>query len=58
MIAKLERANASDSERQRRDVLGIVVTADALDQDYIERWAAALGLQDAWRAIREEAGEQ
>ena len=57
VIAKLEWANASDSERQRRDVLGIVVTADALDEGYIERWAAALGLHDAWRVIRREAGE-
>ena len=55
VIAKLEWAEATDSERQRRDVLGVVTVAEALDRAYIDRWAAALGLQDAWRAILDEA---
>ena len=55
MIAKLEWAEATDSERQRRDVLGVVTVAEALDREYIDRWAAALGLQDAWQAILDEA---
>ena len=57
MIAKLEWAKATDSERQRRDVLGIVAVADALDEDYIQRWATALDLLDAWRDVLDETRE-
>jgi hypothetical protein len=57
VIAKLEWAAASDSDRQRRDVMGIVTATDDLDEAYIERWASALGLLDAWRAIRREAAD-
>jgi hypothetical protein len=52
IIAKLEWAIAADSDRQRRDVTGIVAATDDLDDAYIERWAATLGVLDAWRAIR------
>ena len=55
VVAKLEWAAASDSDRQRRDVLGIVRVAVDLDEAYIDRWAAALGLGESWRAIRDEA---
>jgi hypothetical protein len=56
IIVKLEWAAGSDSHRQRRDVAGILTATDKLDEAYIERWASALGLLDAWRAIREQAG--
>ena len=46
---------ASDSERQRRDVVGIVLASDGLDVAYVERWAAALGVLDAWHAVLDEA---
>jgi hypothetical protein len=55
VVAKLEWAAASDSDRQRRDVLGIVRVAVDLDEAYIDRWAAALEVGEAWRAIRDEA---
>jgi hypothetical protein len=55
VIAKLEWAMASDSDRQRRDAAGIVAVADGLDEGYIDRWAAALGLTDAWRQVRDGA---
>jgi hypothetical protein len=55
VIAKLEWAAASDSDRQRRDAAGIVAVADELDEAYIDRWAAALGIAEAWREIRKEA---
>jgi hypothetical protein len=55
VVAKLEWAAASDSDRQRRDVLGMVRVAVELDEAHIDRWAAALGLGEAWRAIRDEA---
>lgn len=55
ILAKLEWAKASGSERQLDDVAGIVAIATGLDLPYVDRWAAALGVEDAWRAIREEA---
>ena len=56
VLAKLEWAAASDSDRQRRDVLGILLAgADGLDTSYIERWAAELGIREAWHALIDEA---
>jgi hypothetical protein len=55
VVAKLEWAAASDSDRQRRDVLGILRVTVDLDEAYIERWATAPGLGELWRAIRDEA---
>jgi hypothetical protein len=55
IVAKLEWAAASDSERQRRDVVGIVRATVHLDESYIDRWAAALGLMEAWHVIQDEA---
>jgi hypothetical protein len=55
VVAKLEWAAASGSDRQRRDVLGMLRVAVDLDEAYIERWATALGLDQAWRAVRDEA---
>ena len=54
ILAKLEWAKLGDSERQIRDVSGILeVRAGALDRDYIEKWAAALGLTEEWRRIQD-----
>jgi hypothetical protein len=55
ILAKLEWAKASDSERQLDDVAGIFAIANRMDLPYIDRWAAILGIEDAWLAIREEA---
>jgi hypothetical protein len=52
VLAKLEWAEASDSDRQRRDVAGILATTDGLDTAYVERWAAELGVEKSWHAIR------
>ena len=43
------------SDRQLDDVAGILAIASGLDLSYIDRWAAKLGVNDAWRALREEA---
>jgi hypothetical protein len=56
VIAKLESAAASDSDRQLRDAAGVVAVADRLDEAYIDRWATALGAMDAWREIRHASG--
>ncbi len=53
ILSKLEWARkAGGSERQLGDALGILrVCGDRLDRDYLERWVAALGVVDLWRAL-------
>jgi hypothetical protein len=53
VVAKLEWAAASGSDRQLRDVAGILAIGRDIDTAYIERWAEALGVADAWRSITE-----
>jgi hypothetical protein len=49
IVAKLEWARLSDSERQLRDVVGIIeMSGEQLDLSYVERWVEALGLRDLW----------
>lgn len=53
IIAKLEWAAATDSDRQLRDVAGMLaVGGDAIDQEYLTRWITALGLTDTWKRVR------
>jgi hypothetical protein len=54
IVAKLEWSKqSSGSERQRRDVAGIVATlGEALDRAYVERWVADLDLADEWLAAQ------
>lgn len=54
ILAKLEWAKATGSDRQLDDVAGIVAIASGLDRSYVDRWAAILGVEDAWRAVSEE----
>jgi hypothetical protein len=55
IISKLQWSKASDSERQLRDVAGILAAqADKLDIPYIERWVRELGLQDLWENIKRQ----
>jgi len=56
ILAKLEWAKATGSDRQLDDVVGILAVADELDLAYVERWAVALDVADVWRAIKGEAG--
>jgi hypothetical protein len=50
IIAKLEWAVASGSERQLVDVAAMLDIGDeSLDRVHIERWVADLGLHAAWR---------
>lgn len=49
IVAKLEWAQAGGSDRQLRDVAGILrLRGDSLDRAYIERWIRELGLGDVW----------
>lgn len=54
IIAKLEWARASGSERQLADVAGILaVSGPHLDFAYVKRWVAELGLSEAWSRVRD-----
>ena len=54
VISKLEWAREGESERQLRDVAGVVAAkGEDLDRGYIERWAEELGLVDLWQQALE-----
>lgn len=48
LLAKLEwyRLGGEVSDRQWRDVLGIMLASPALDQDYLDLWSGRLGVGD------------
>lgn len=53
VIAKLEWAQATDSERQLRDVQGMLAVAGPdIDLTYVDGWVERLGLAPAWEAVR------
>jgi hypothetical protein len=53
IVAKLEWAKLGESERQLRDVAGILRgQADALDKAYIEHWVLVLQLGPQWAAAK------
>jgi hypothetical protein len=53
ILSKLEWARrAGGSERQLADAAGVLrVCGDRLDREYLERWAAVLGVLDLWHAL-------
>jgi len=56
IVAKLEWARAGESERQLRDVIGILeVSGERLDRNYIARWIAELDLKALWDRAKSEA---
>lgn len=56
ILAKLEWAKRSGSERQVEDAAGILrAQAVSLDSAYLERWVESLGLQEVWAAARARA---
>jgi hypothetical protein len=54
IVAKLEWSKqVGGSERQRRDVAGILATAGgSLDRPYVERWVRDLDLVEEWQAAQ------
>ena len=53
ILAKLEWARMSDSERQIRDVAGILrAQGDALETEYVETWASHLDVLDELEMAR------
>jgi uncharacterized protein (DUF608 family) len=56
LLAKLEWAKLGESERQFRDAACIIrIQGSKLDVAYVERWVAALDIEDQWREAREKA---
>ena len=53
ILSKLEWARkAGGSERQLADALGVLqVCGDRLDRPYVQKWAAALGVEDLWQQL-------
>ena len=49
IVAKLEWARAGESERQLRDVIGILeMSGERLDRGYLAHWIAELSLEALW----------
>src|SRR5690606_9374665 len=54
IIAKLEWSELGDSDLQRRDIIEILERSEGtLDFVYLEHWIEELGLEAAWRRIRD-----
>ncbi len=52
ILAKLAWAKETDSERQRRDVSGMIGAAGStLDRVYVAAWAERLGVAEDWRRL-------
>jgi hypothetical protein len=59
LLAKLEWAKLGESERQIRDAAGIIeIQGEKLDRDYVERWVAALDVEDQWHAAQQQAAHR
>lgn len=57
IVAKLEWTRAGESERQFRDVVGVVAAAgERLDRAYLARWIGELHLEPLWDRVEAEAG--
>lgn len=57
IVAKLEWAGRTGSERQIDDVVGILGSqGEDLDRTYVEKWVSELGVEDEWRRALERRG--
>jgi hypothetical protein len=57
LIAKLEWAKLSQSERQLEDAAGILrVQGEDLDREYVEHWVEAMQLSNEWSAATSKLG--
>ena len=58
ILKKMEYFRIGESERQLRDIIGILhVQGDQLDRGYIRHWASELGLVGVWEAILKRIAE-
>ena len=52
ILAKLEWSKDSGSEKQLRDIEGIIeLKAGRLDREYMEKWAKELGVHGTWSGL-------
>jgi hypothetical protein len=55
ILAKLEWALQGESERQLRDVVGILeMSGSSIDRSYIESWTHELGIEALWQRVQSE----
>lgn len=55
IISKIEWAKFSQSNRQIQDVVALLkMFSQSIDRAYIEKWAAALGIQSEWERVSSE----
>ncbi|MCC6900703.1 MAG: hypothetical protein IT377_17110 [Polyangiaceae bacterium] len=56
LVAKLEWAKLTESERQLEDAAGILrIQGDGIDREYVEKWVRTLGLERQLEAARAKA---
>lgn len=52
IIKKMEYYREGGAEKHLRDITGVLkVSGQRVDRDYVDGWAARLGLLDIWRAV-------
>lgn len=52
ILSKMEYFKMGQSERQLRDIIGVMrVQGDRLDRSYIREWVARLGLVEMWEVV-------
>jgi hypothetical protein len=52
MISKMLYYKEGGSEKHLRDIAGILrVSGQSVDQNYVQRWSAELGLEEIWNAV-------
>ena len=57
IISKLQWAKESESEKQIRDVAGMLLSREtSIDSDYLENWIRKLGLQAQYESAKRKAG--
>jgi hypothetical protein len=59
ILKKLESFKEGQSDKHLRDVAGILkVMGEQLDQTYINRWGATLGVTEIWQAVLDRVGQK
>ena len=52
IVAKLEWAKLGGSERQERDVVGLLeAQREAIDRAYVDHWVRELDLDEQWQRV-------
>jgi len=58
IIKKMDYYRLGGSDKHLRDIAGILkIAGEAIDREYVERWAEKFGVPEVWRAIVERVKE-